>query len=172
MRRFIYTYAGLTLGAAALITGVSGQEPPGQLASVVEEAPATTTSTTATTLPAPSTTIPLQIVIWTSEPVQTVVDPPQPVEEDSRELSEVPAAETTTSTVPELANCPRDGTVYQTGSCEVQPGTMPAEPTWTEAKVCPGANWEAPADYPCDYDPATWTCDSTHYSTCRPNSDG
>lgn len=70
---------------------------------------------------------------------------------------------------PAPASCPRDGTTYTAGSCQLDPSTMPAA-AGSDVRYCSALNWEAPADYPCDYDPSTWTCDTPgDYHGCRPN---
>lgn len=63
--------------------------------------------------------------------------------------------------------CPLDGTAYTAGTCTLDPTVMPASPEITERRVCAARNFETYADFPCEMD-TTWTCETTHYSTCHP----
>ena len=116
--------------------------------------------------PAPEPATPTSLVRIETEAADLVVT--EGVEVEPAPEPE-PVVEAAPAVDPELPPCPRDGTTYTAGSCVVAPGTMPGDPSWTSTAVCPGQNHEQPGDFSCDYDPETWSCETTHYSTCHPN---
>lgn len=110
------------------------------------------------------------VVESTPDPEPVVVSVPVSVPAPAPKVVEEPTAPPTdpVSSSPPSPYCPKDGSVYVKGSCELDPEVLPSGASDGDPVKWCSNNSECPADYP---DPGAGqpltNCETTDYRTCQ-----